>query len=104
MIWEAESDAGRRVLVDDEQNLMRITDGARTIEITSNAINVMGASINLGGTGGQPVARQTDSVEVTIPPGAVLVSIPATPFFAPNPAPITLSGTITAGSSGVKST
>lgn len=46
------------------------------------------------------VARATDPVQVTIPPGVVLVATPGGP--APNPAPIPLTGTIQNGSANVK--
>ncbi|MDO9016682.1 MAG: hypothetical protein Q8S73_37890 [Deltaproteobacteria bacterium] len=51
-----------------------------------------------GGT--HPAARQGHAVQVTIPAGAVHVTnpaIPAVPPTIPSPGPITLSGTITAG-------
>ena len=51
------------------------------------------------GSGGADSARKGDSVQVTIPPGTVL--IPGGPGSG-NPAPITLNGTITSGSTKVK--
>ncbi len=47
--------------------------------------------------GGQRAARDGDTVEVTIPAGIVLI-----PGGLPNLAPITLTGTITSGSSKVE--
>jgi hypothetical protein len=52
--------------------------------------------------GGQKAARVADTVKVTIPPFTVLVAIPTAPFFAPNPTPIELTGTIESGSSKVE--
>ena len=51
-----------------------------------------------GGT--RSAARDGDSVSVTIPAGAVLVSSPGGPI--PSPAPITLSGTITSGTTALR--
>jgi hypothetical protein len=56
------------------------------------------------GASPKKVARETDTVEVTIPPNTVLIQVPnpagVPPFLQiPNPAPITLTGTITSGSS-----
>lgn len=51
-----------------------------------------------GGT--RSAARDGDSVSVTIPAGAVLVSSPGGPI--PSPAPITLSGTITSGTAALR--
>lgn len=51
-----------------------------------------------GGT--RSAARDGDSVSVTIPAGAVLVPSPGGPI--PSPAPITLSGTITSGTTALR--
>lgn len=51
-------------------------------------------------TAAAPVGRVGDSVQVSIPPGTVLVSTPLGP--APNPVPIPLTGTITSGAPKVK--
>ena len=58
-----------------------------------------GRSVILAG-GAQRVAREGDSVQVTIPTGAVLVSSPSGPVT--NPAPIVLTGTVTAGAARVR--
>lgn len=52
-------------------------------------------------------ARVTDTVEVTIPPGTVVILNPlfpgpGQPEFIPNPLPITLSGSIVSGSAKVR--
>ena len=65
------------------------------IEVTPAA----GRSVILAG-GTQRVARQGDGVQVTIPTGAVLVSSPSGPVT--NPAPIVLTGTVTAGAARVR--
>jgi hypothetical protein len=46
-----------------------------------------------------PAAFQGMAVQVTIPSSTVLVASPSPPGYAPNPAPITLNGEITGGSS-----
>jgi hypothetical protein len=50
--------------------------------------------------GSARAAREGDSVSVTIPAGAVLVSSPGGPI--PSPAPITLTGTITSGTTALR--
>lgn len=77
--------------------------GLEVLRAIADTINLEADTVNLGGTNGQAVGRVGDSVQVTIPPGAVLIPSPITPFFAPNPTPIPLDGTITAGSSVTKS-
>jgi hypothetical protein len=54
------------------------------------------------GSGGAECARKGDSVQVTIPTGTVMIPNPMGGPSIPNPAPITLNGVITSGSSKVK--
>lgn len=65
------------------------------VEVTPAA----GRNVILAG-GAQRVAREGDSVQVTIPAGVVLVPSMAGPV--PSPAPITLNGTVTAGATRVR--
>lgn len=66
-------------------NLMIVTDGE--------------VNINNGSKG---AARDGDSVEVTIPQGVFLVPATTPAGFAPNPAPVTVTGKISEGSEKVK--
>lgn len=65
-----------------------------------------GATLDLGKTGYLEAARQTDSVEVTIPTNTVVIAVsggsgsPAVGTL--NPSPITLTGEITSGSDQVR--
>ncbi|MDX2122964.1 MAG: hypothetical protein SF070_18130 [Gemmatimonadota bacterium] len=72
-----------------------------TVE-ASAVVELVAPSVDLGGGGGPGVARSGDPVEVTIPPGAVMVPNPAGGPAIPSPTAITLAGSVTSGSSTVK--
>ncbi len=75
-----------------------------TIEIdASDTITLNAPKVAIGKNAILAAARKTDTVKVTIPAGTVIVSVTPGPPAAgvPNPTPIDLVGTITAGSSEV---
>jgi len=82
----------------DQKDSITITSGASQIVVSKDGdvtINAKG-QIKLAG-GGPGIARSGDSVQVTIPSGAVMVPSPTgTPVANPNPIPFT--GTVTQGS------
>lgn len=84
--------AGARVLLGYEGG-----DPARPYALAWEIGDATSVRVN-GGT--RSAARDGDSVSVTIPAGAVLVSSPGGPI--PSPAPITLSGTITSGTTALR--
>lgn len=67
--------------------------GASVLRVT-----LVADQIELNAAGKQPVARKTDPVRVTIPPGTVVIAAPGGTV---NPTPIELDGTIQDGSSSV---
>lgn len=87
-----EVSAGARVLLGYEGG-----DPARPYALAWEIGDATSVRVN-GGT--RSAARDGDSVSVTIPAGAVLVSSPGGPI--PSPAPITLSGTITSGTTALR--
>lgn len=87
-----EVSAGARVLLGYEGG-----DPSRPYALTWEIGDATSVRVN-GGT--RSAARDGDSVSVTIPAGAVLVSSPGGPI--PSPAPITLSGTITSGTTALR--
>ena len=78
--------------VDGEQKIALREDGGITIEAATQVD--IGPNVNLG-SGGPAIARDTDPVQVTIPPGTFLVSATGG---VPNPTPVNVTGTITGGS------
>jgi hypothetical protein len=84
--------AGARVMVTWERG-----DPSRPVATLWEPGSVVDIVVN-GGT--RHAARDGDSVSVEIPTGAVLVSSPGGP--TPNPAPLTLTGTVTNGTSVLK--
>jgi hypothetical protein len=93
--------AGARVLVGFENG-----DPARPIATLWDSASVTQLNINAGtivlNGGASKVGRVGDPVRVTIPALSILVPSLTTPFFVPNPLPVTLDGTITDGVSSVK--
>lgn len=69
-----------------------------------NQVRLTVAGVDLGGIGGAAVGRVGDGVSVTIPVGTVCIGIGPGPVAIMNPAPITLTGTITSGSAVTRST
>jgi hypothetical protein len=69
----------------------------------SQEIDILAPTVKVGNNATAAAGRVGDEVQVTIPTGTVIVSVtPGPPAVGvPNPAPITLTGTITAGSSEV---
>lgn len=84
--------AGARVLLGYEGG-----DPSRPYALAWEIGDATSVRVN-GGT--RSAARDGDSVSVTIPAGAVLVSSPGGPI--PSPAPITLTGTITSGTTALR--
>jgi len=78
---------------------VHISVGPVHIEIRLEAAGELRLHPDAADYKGQPVARKTDDVQVTIAPGTVLVSATGGVL---NAAPITLSGTITNGALKVK--
>ena len=77
-----------------------IIDAAGDVEIGSAGnVSIGGTQVELNGPG-VAVGRVGDAVQVTIPPGVVLVLSPTGPV--PNPVPIIVPGTIVSGSVTVK--
>ncbi len=91
------------VFTKDSKVLIAFEDGNRNKPFVLGAAGGDFSELTFGSKNTQAVARVTDQVEVTIPIGSVLIASPTPPGFAPNPAPITLKGTIKTGSSKVKS-
>lgn len=87
-----EVSAGARVLLGYEGG-----DPSRPYALAWEIGDATSVRVN-GGT--RSAARDGDSVSVTIPAGAVLVSSPGGPI--PSPAPITLAGTITSGTAALR--
>jgi len=84
--------AGARVLLGYEG-----ADPSRPYALAWELGDATAVRVNGGST---RAAREGDSVSVTIPAGAVLVSSPGGPV--PSPAPITLTGTITSGTTALR--
>tara|TARA_Y100001973_G_scaffold98240_1_gene155532 strand:+ start:125 stop:706 length:582 start_codon:yes stop_codon:yes gene_type:complete len=89
--------------------VMIYDDGGAFIKLSKNGIVLQpktGNPIELGAGAAKAVGRVGDSVEVTIPAASFITSVTggsgAPAVGVPNAAPITLNGTITAGSSVVK--
>jgi len=78
---------------------IRLLDGL--IEIKINATGELRLAPDAADYKGEPVARKTDDVQVTIAPGTVLVGVTGATGI-PNAGPITLVGTITNGALKVK--
>jgi phage baseplate assembly protein V len=73
------------------------------VECRTAGIVVKASSVKLGGSSATAgVARAGDTVEVTIPAGAIVINV-ISGAAVMNPLPITLNGTITGASSTVKS-
>lgn len=87
--WLAGLEEGEVAIYDDQGRYVKLARAGVVVDAPRVEL-VAGATLE--------VARRTDAVAVTIPAGAVMV--PGSPA-APNAAPITLTGSITAGSSKV---
>lgn len=78
---------------------VRLSTKQKVVIDAAGSVEIGGSTVDLNGPG-IPVGRVGDAVQVTIPPGVVLVTSPGGPV--PNPVPIPLVGTIVAGSGTVK--
>lgn len=79
-------------------------DAGQAVVIRNAYVEVLSNDVRIGNGAALAAARNTDPVAVTIPAGAVCVGVlPGPPAAAiMNPAPISCTGTITAGSAKVK--
>jgi hypothetical protein len=90
-----------RVLLDENDRIVIQSGGSQIVVNKDGDVTIDAArQIKLAG-GGAGIARNGDSVLVTIPPGTVAIMTPAGPAANPNPIPV--KGTITAGSSQAQS-
>lgn len=75
-----------------------ITLNSGTVTIKADSAVIDAGSVSLAG-GGPGVARQGDSVQVTIPPGVFHVTNPGLgPPTVPSPTPVVVTGTVTSSS------
>lgn len=94
--------AGDAVINVDDQGIVEVSakrvrmvaGGASIVVDEDGTVTLDGEVIKLGAAAAAAVARQGDSVQVTIPPGTVLIQAQAG---VPNPTPISLTGTVTSG-------
>lgn len=84
--------------------LKGVDQDAMALGKEGGALVRIGDEVELGAAGGEPVAREGDSVEVTIPMESIMVPNPAGGAPVPNPSPIVLTGKITSGAAKVKAT
>jgi len=97
---------GTTIVVDDDSVEITHKSGSRMRFLDDGDIDVVPRrELLLGSARAKlPVSRETDSVQVTIPPNTVHITNPVQPGppTIPNPTPITVTGVITSGSSNVK--
>jgi phage gp45-like len=90
-----------RVLLDESDRIFVQSGGSQIVVNKDGDVAIDAAGqIKLAG-GGPGIARNGDSVQVTIPPNTVAVMTPSGPVA--NPSPIPVKGAITAGSSKAQS-